>query len=713
MLEMICSIRLGKVIQWIRLWAGKWLAAGFEPRKPAKLREETIQEGIRVMTGASMSRRTLLKSIGTGVLATSALSSRSKAYTMSLAADRDSWDATWDAAVLENTLLRMDKTFDTDANLIAGHVGPEYSYQSNLRSQVVHPTRTSMEYALYLLESKDKRGLEIAIKVLAKMEELQEKNPGSKWFGLWSWYAEEPLASMPAVDFNWADFNGSLLLCMLFRHRARLAPAVVEQMQRMLRRCCSSIKKRNVSMGYTNIACMGNFVSLAGAEVLQDDELHVYAQDRLRRFAATIDQTGSFNEYNSPTYNKVVVQNITRTLMFVKDSTSLELSRSIHERIWLHVGTHWHLPTQQIAAPMSRCYFNDLGTQIWIQKALNNALLFIGKLQLRIEPLHENEDVALLDYRCPDDIKAYFTATGQARVHREIFLLGSPAENTAKPASMDVEGTTYLHPHFCLGSANRSDFWVQRRPLMAYWGMPKHPVQCLQVKVLKDDYDFSSGLFYSVQSNGAVLGQICFRSDGGDKHISLDPIREHKSVLSRLVVQVRLDVWMDDWKLFVSDEEVAGTDRSLPVDSRLCVDAGTIKFGFRFLDVRFAAYQPKLKFVRSAEGAMFELTLMSSDRPVTVDWNYVQSAGCGLALLVAESGTPDASTLPTSLEVNRFDLRRQEDLSVMKWRSPDGELEVTAASTVRAGDDMDRAFRSTINGRMPPMQRLSDVRLAG
>jgi hypothetical protein len=89
----------------------------------------------------------------------------------------EAWNEIWDAAVLQGTLLVMDKSFDPEAGLISGHVGPEYSYQSNLRSQMIHPTRTSMEYALYLLESKDKQRIATAEKILERLEALQDCNP--------------------------------------------------------------------------------------------------------------------------------------------------------------------------------------------------------------------------------------------------------------------------------------------------------------------------------------------------------------------------------------------------------------------------------------------------------------------------------------------------------------------------------------------------------
>ena len=257
------------------------------------------------------------------------------------------WNQDWDAAVLKGALLQLDKSFDPEEELILGHVGPEYSYQSNLRSQKVHPTRTSMEYALYLMESRDTRRMETALKNLDRMEELQEKDPISKWFGLWGWYAEEPPVKMPAVDFNWADFNGALLLCMIFRYRGLLSPSTRADMphaQPLLHldseaQCGHGIHEYRMH-GYI---CYPR--RRGGTRGCRSSHIRSH---RLHRFATYIDRTGTFEEYNSPTYTRVVIQNMTRMLMFVKEQKALELARRIHERAWLHVATHWHLPTRQI-----------------------------------------------------------------------------------------------------------------------------------------------------------------------------------------------------------------------------------------------------------------------------------------------------------------------------------------------------------------------------
>ncbi len=92
---------------------------------------------------------------------------------------------------------------------------------------------------------------------------------------------------------------------------------------------------------------------------------------------------------------------------------------------------------------------------------------------------------------------------------REIFiedevLLDTLIPHAISPPLTPVQRTTLLTPSFALGTANRSDFWIQRRPLLAYWGDANRPPHSLQLRVVKNDYDFSSASFYSTPFNNRV-----------------------------------------------------------------------------------------------------------------------------------------------------------------------------------------------------------------
>ncbi|MFP5210995.1 MAG: hypothetical protein ACLGRW_17075, partial [Acidobacteriota bacterium] len=246
------------------------------------------------------------------------------------------------------------------------------------------------------------------------------------------------------------------------------------------------------------------------------------------------------------------------------------------------------------------------------------------------------------------------------------------------------------------------------RPFMAYWGRPQHPVKCLQLKVMKDDYDFSSALFYSVQNNGSVLGQVRFQSDGGDRHPSLDRIRDQRFQLSRMAVHLSFNVLEDNWKLFAKEVEVTAGTEPLPLGSPLFVDMGDMQIATRFLEPNFSSYEPQMRFIRKGGKAVIELILMSSPDAVTVDWRQVKSAGCGIALMMAK-GVRKEMISSGAMELRQFSTVKNGKVSITNWQSPGGRLEVVTATNVAPGDLMNRAFRASIDGHAVPMIRLSNT----
>jgi len=90
-----------------------------------------------------------------------------------------------------------------------------------------------------------------------------------------------------------------------------------------------------------------------------------------------------------------------------------------------------------------------------------------------------------------------------------------------------IIGTCYLTKEFTLSTANRSSLWNQRRPFLLYWGEVKSP-KYLHVRLLHDNYDFSSATFYGQQKDNQVLAAINFISNGGDKHITIDRLKAGK-----------------------------------------------------------------------------------------------------------------------------------------------------------------------------------------
>jgi hypothetical protein len=592
------------------------------------------------------------------------------------------WTPEWDRVLIEAAVAQQDRSFDPKENMLQSHRGADYNYHSALRNAVVHPTRGSVDYALLLLEAGGAERIARAAAVLDRTIALQDTDPKSRFYGIWGYFLEEPPPQMQPADFNWADFNGAQLLMVEARHGARLPAATRTRVAESIRHAANSIRRRNVTMAYTNIAVQGTFVTLAAAELLKDDDLGSYAHDRLHRFAQQVDLTGSFDEYNSPTYIQVTIGNLTRIRMVLKEDAVLQLAARIEDRAWRHIGEHWHAATRQLAGPMSRCYFTDIGSPLWLQKALGGRVPFATLEEATRRP--GDADAAILDYRCPAEITSLFLKSGEPRQHREMF-------RAAAPPAIPVQGTTWLDRDWCLGSVNRGNFWVQSRPLVAYWGGPQRPAHYLQARLIKDNYDFSSGLLYSVQDRGWLLGVVNFQTDGGDKHPSIDRIKNGEFTASRF--RLRFDVG-----------GLPNTPRVLQAgtgpDSRLALELGGVNLVIQVRTAAMANFEPRLTWGR--EDNIFAISFdwfPPVSEPRTIRFKDIGPAYAVLTMAMsgAETSLPDLDAAFAKRKYESHDDEFHWGNLVMKARTVPGTL-----------GEQDRAFVCST-----PLARLSDVKVAG
>lgn len=410
---------------------------------------------------------------------------------------------------LIETVKVWNQQYDPEAKMIRRPFSSP-GYHTTLKGGDVHPTRDSLDYAVALLDTAESEWQTRAEDILRKVISLQDQDPASKTYGIWSWFLEEALDKMSPPDWNWADFCGVRLLQVALYHRARLPADLAEKLDASIRHAARSIQRRNVGPGYTNIAIMGSYVTLVAAELYNLEDLKDYAIQRLQRFHAYTMEQGAFTEYNSPTYTIVALQEIGRLRLQAKDPEARRLAEDIYRVAWQEIASHFHPPTRQWAGPHSRCYSTLLPERVLalVQHSTGDRVRFFDKAP----PLGRDE--VGLPLPCPRDLEPFFTGLNKSRELVKTFVRGQ----------LPVIGTTYLAPEFALGSINRGDLWNQRRALVAYWGTPEKP-SYLHLRFLHDDYDFADAQFFSVQSGGTVVAGVVLGTDGGDTHVSLDRIK--------------------------------------------------------------------------------------------------------------------------------------------------------------------------------------------
>ncbi len=507
-------------------------------------------------------------------------------------------------------------------------------YHTTLTGGTVHPTRDSFKYAVALLDSGQPEREKRAEAVLHRLIALQDQDPNSRTYGIWSWFVEEPLDKMSPPDWNWADFCGTQLLQVAIDHRSRLPLELQQKVRDSILHAARSVQRRDVQPGYTNIALMGTYVTLVAGEQFNNSELLNYGRKRLRRFWEYTVQKGSFSEYNSPTYTCVAIEEISRMMQHVRDEDSQKLLEKLNEFAWQHLARRFHAPTRQWAGPHSRCYSTLLGpgTLGLIQRASD------GRVELVSEAdAWQSIDAQRITLKCPKSCDLYFTELPTPRMEVEAFVRNERDEH-------DIVGRTYLHPDFTLASVNIGDFWNQRRPLIAYWNTPAG-VTAMRLRVLHDNYDYSSASLFTVQDGADILAAVVFATDRGDTHISLDKIKDATIEAKDLRLRLQFEGAFDDLALPAIDK----TEITKPVN----FTAGPLVGTYCIHSAAFHDLPLTIESGRDAETAWIDLVLYDGPQR---EFNFAKIEKAAIVLTLSLSCVASDNPLPLtnqSSTVNR------------------------------------------------------------
>ena len=425
----------------------------------------------------------------------------------------------------------MEANYDPAFHLLWSMASPHYHSDLKERTRV-HSVRTSLNYVVRLLDSRRPEYRERAFDVLRAVLALQDQNPASETYGIWPYYLEEPLASKKSpADFNWADFNAVPIISIINNHNDILPPDLKEKVREALLLASLSIRKRDVQPDYTNISLMGLYVCYMTAGMYNDAGLMEYARNRLKSFYdCTLLNTG-FLEYNSPTYFKVSLDDVLRLKSHVTNTEDYAMLDSVYNTGWGIIARHYHKQTAQWAGPHGRAYsvLTGANTYRWFYSSSG------GRINPDTsEPFSKDRDPAL-DHRIPEYLMHYFTEPQYPRLDMHTFIRAGQVielnplvsyqekDRGVKIITKEVTGKSYFTKDYVLSSANQSSLWNQRRPLIAYWGTEQDP-SYLQVRFLRDMYDYSAANIFCAQDSSNVLAAINFTTNGGDRHVTIDVI---------------------------------------------------------------------------------------------------------------------------------------------------------------------------------------------
>lgn len=557
-----------------------------------------------------------------------------------------------------------------------------------------HDHRESVIYALALLESGE---VDRAEQILTTIAAKQDTDPDSDTYGVWSYYDEETLAQMDRPDFNWADFIGRDLAFILLRHSDRLSDQVRETTRAALGHAARSIIRRNVAMSYTNIAAKGTFVTLAAGQILGDTEIFDYGLHRLERLQTQIRESGGFAEYNSPTYWVVTLEAITAIGQFIDHPDAVEKSRWIADLLWRHFANRWHRPTGQVSGPVARAYFNDLAEHhavlAILAKATNLAEPFDAEIVRQPQPTSPVQAVwlaavSILDFQAPasvvDDILAIRTGVLTERFN--VVQLPSGGKHS-------LYGTTWNGETATVGSVNTSEFWYQRRPIFGFWTEPGDELwkqnRYVRLKFLKDDFDFCSAMFNSVQAGSHILWTTGFVSPAGDRHIHIPKIEAGQAFEAESLRLIFEFGGAENAKVSVADRPVTETT-PFDLGDAVVVESGAVRMTITTIDGVFGKFAPTLSVSREDDLIRVQVELLPPGGHTLTLLDIDQAYLCGTFSMTEDSS--EATSAPALAEVVDGAVRAT-------WQTPGGD-HLTLRAPAGVGDVMAylEAFASTVNG---------------
>lgn len=508
----------------------------------------------------------------------------------------------------------------------------------------IHSTYKSLVYALGLLDTEEERYAQRAFDIIGQLASMQDKDPSSATFGIWSWFYEESLEQMSPPDWNWADFCGKVLVLSVLRHGHRFPESLREKVRETIGNACDAIIRRNVGPEYTNIAIMGTLVTLIAGELYEREDYGSYGMQRLERIVAFTRDRQTFQEYNSPTYTYVALLELSKLFTSTRNPEAKKLANELIDMAWGSVAQHFHASTRNWAGPHSRSYRTMLSDEhkAFLQLATEGALSFFSW-----EELPYDEGWYRVGFSCPERFREQFL-TAEIRNIRECYEPASDGEP-------DKWAVTYMTETYALGSFSREILWNQRRALLLYADNGGEPTYA-HFRCLHDGYDFCSAVIHSVQEAGEVLFGVSFLTNGGDTHPNLDWT---EGVIEASDFRLRLEL---GGCLDGVEADVQGDRATMRIGGlTLRLDCGHAVFGEGlprewslesdeedgrlFVDLPIYAGQPKRIDLRALDRAAF-LFALSVDGEDNAEAPQISASADRLEARVRRGGRELAVTLP-------------------------------------------------------------------
>ncbi len=537
---------------------------------------------------------------------------------------------------MNNTLKELQKAriekdfekYNAETGLLGEHVdcrvngyhSKAYGYYSHIVENVCFAGAVLLcGYTKYTEQAK---------RILDIICDVQDTDPKSETFGLWSYYYEEPLQKMIAPDYNWADFCGKWLVALLKKCPGVLGDALYQKVKTAAKNAAYCSMKRNVDPGYTNIAIMSSMQIITAGEILKDEVLFNHGKKKLTTLLGYTEYNSSFSEYNSSTYTIIAIEEIAKMLELFEDKECLEMAKKLNYYAWKPLADHFNMNIMQLSAPQLRAYCD-------LETGNVSAVLYLGtggKYGKIPQGYFIGMDLMSFPFSCPDELLSAFEF-GNERFIRHHYAKKDVAEHfECWPNLFDCHAYTYMTKDYSIGCFNCQDLWVQRRPLMAVWGKEKPAY--MRLHAIHNDYDFCSGLVFADQHKNKILAGVGLCTDHGSFHFVLDKNKDGIYDFERLYFSLEFGGYTDELTISQKGDVITVCDRDITFNIKICewmydgsqgeinIDYGKKTIEFVCVDTKTTVDLGKLKstfgvFTISVNDDAFDAQIEHKDNIVT------------------------------------------------------------------------------------------------
>ncbi|MDR0327269.1 MAG: hypothetical protein LBI05_03125, partial [Planctomycetaceae bacterium] len=190
---------------------------------------------------------------------------------------------------------------------------------------------------------------ESVTRLLRIAEEMQDKNPGSRTFGNFRWYRNDP----GVTDPNAAEFALARMLSIYLDTPDALSEEDRSILNRLLERSLHICLSRKIRPDYTNIALYNAIHLILLGQIFDRPEILREGELRLNNIVFSIWNHGIF-EYNSPDYSFVDVDALQLGFRHVNDALTKQMILSLLDLFWTDLSLHWYKPGVRLAGAQSR-----------------------------------------------------------------------------------------------------------------------------------------------------------------------------------------------------------------------------------------------------------------------------------------------------------------------------------------------------------------------